>query len=284
MKKKYILIIAIIAGAFSCTEKIDIKPTELEKRLIVDATVTNELTTHFVQLSVTKLITADDVPTVSNANVEVMGGGQVIKYIETDTVPGLYYSEIEFKGIPDTTYHLKINNVDVDEDGEWEEYHAEATMPLELKIDSIALEYYYSWEAWAVKCYAWDPPVTNYYNFRVKRNGHVITDTLDEYSFTDDFLFNGNYTNGIDCYYLQDEYEDEYVTDGDSITLVIENIDKSYFEYLVSAQQEFWGYNPMFGGPPANVYSNASNSALGIFRVYTVNSASVIIDEALREE
>ena len=106
-----------------------------------------------------------------------------------------------------------------------------------------------------------------------------MTDTLHEYIPQDDEQFNGNYTNGVTCQYFQDEVDDEYIVNGDKLTLEIQNIDKAFYNYITSAQKEYFGYNPMFGGLPANVYSNTSKNAIGIFRVYTVNKASVVVKD-----
>ncbi len=283
MRFYQIIILTGFAFLMACTETIDIKPADLEKRLVVDATLTNELRQQDVKLTITKLVNDTVIPPVTNAEVTVTDGTNVFPFIESDTVPGYYLSQDEFAGESGKTYKLSIDKVDVDGDGSFEHYEAQSTMGGSLVIDSVTVEYFKNWNAWALKCWAYDPPEKNFYNFKGWRNGVLFTDTLYEYGFTDDLMFNGNYTNGIPCIMMNDKKTDEHIVVGDTITLEIDNIDENYFQYLNSAMTEFWGYVPMFSGPPANVYSNISNNALGIFRVYTINKSSVIIAQANRE-
>jgi len=267
----------------ACTEPIDMKPAHFEKHLVVDATITNEFGFQLVRLGRTMDFGEKKMPPVTDASVEVQVDDSVIRFYERDTTPGFYYSEIQFAGEPGKTYQLMLSDIDVTGSGVMSNYSAAATMPDTLHIDSVTTDYYKNWKALALKCWAWDPPVTNYYNFKAWRNGVLLSDTLYEYSPTDDILFNGNYTNGIPCQFLRDEKTDEHAVNGDTLTLEIDNIDKAYFNYINSAISEYYGYNPMFGGLPANVYSNISNEALGVFRVYTINKRSVIVKNLERD-
>lgn len=263
----------------SCTEYIDIELTNYKYNVFIDATVTNEFKQHQVFIASTHNIEENEFQGKSGAEIFIEFNDTIINFIESDTLPGFYHSDIDFLGIPGTTYEIKISNIDGDEDGVLDTYEASSQMGKELLIDSVGYEYIKDWEAVALKCYAWDPPETNYYNFKAWRNDTLTTDTIIEYGATDDTFFNGNYTNGIPCLYFQDEYKDEYVKKGDKLTLGIENIDKAYYTYINSCINEYYGYNPMFGGMPANVESNFTNGALGIFKVYTISKASVIVKE-----
>ena len=273
-----LVISSIITLNQACVEPMDLKPANFEKQLVVDATITNEFGFQLVRLGRTMDFGEKEMPPVTNANVAVKVDDSVtIRFYERDTLPGFYYSEIPFAGETGKTYQLLISNIDVAGNGQPIDYTASAIMPDTLKIDSITTTYYKNWKALSLDCWAWDPPVTNYYNFKAWRNGVLVTDTLYEFNPTDDIMFNGNYTNGIPCQFLRDEKTDELAVNGDTVTLEIDNIDKAYFDYINSAIKEYYGYNPMFGGLPANVYSNISNNAIGIFRVYTVNKCFTIV-------
>jgi hypothetical protein len=268
-----ILLIAILLA--SCTEIIPLKENgSLETRLVVDAAITNEYKAHYVKLTRTQQLSQTGSNRVTGAYVRVYENNVEHLFTEVDTIPGLYYSQ-PFAGISGNTYTLKIDSVDINRDNVFETYTAVQTMPGILVIDSIGYEYVVKWEATSIKCYAWDPIEANYYNFRGYKNDTLFTDSLPEFGFTDDLVYNGRYTAGIECLYLRDEKTDEHVRKGDILTLEIENITKQHFDYLNTSQRVYWGYNPMFGGLPANALTNIDNDALGIFRVFTVSRASV---------
>ncbi len=275
---KYFYSIVLLATVLaSCTEIIPLEENgSLETRLIVDATVTNEYKAHLVKLTHTQQLSQNGSNRVSGAYVRVYENEVEHLFTEVDTLPGYYYSE-PFAGISGNTYTLKIDSVDINNDGQPETYTAVSTMPGVLTIDSVGYEYVVKWESTSLKCYAWDPIEENYYNFRGYKNDTLITDSLPEYGFTDDLIFNGNYTNGIECLFLRDEKTDEYVRKGDTLTLVIENITAQHYDYLSTSMSVYYGYNPMFGGLPANATTNIDNNALGVFRVFTTSKASVVV-------
>jgi len=266
----------------SCTEEMELEPAAYVKNIIIDATLTNENQYQLVRLFYTQSFTDDSSKMVEAAMVTVTSGDSVVRFIERDTFPGYYFSEIPFAGEPGKTYHLLITNVDINVDGEWDVFEASATMASALEMDSVTYTYIPQWKATSLNCYAWDPQERNYYNFIAWVNGVMVTDSLFEYNVTNDDQFNGNYTNGVTCQFLQDEKEYEHIENGDTLTLEIDNIDLAYFNYINSAQKEYYGYNPMFGGLPANVSSNISNNAIGIFRVYTVSKKSCVVKGLVR--
>lgn len=274
-----ILLIFLIVSS-SCTEYIDLKPGAYERNICVDAEINNYYQQHAVRLSLTRTVSDKVDPPVSDADVSVSFGDSTIYFNEVDTIPGLYLSEIPFGAIYDKVYKLHVN-CDVDGDGVMENYTSEATMPAVLPFDSITYDYIEQWKAVSLNCWAWDPPETNYYCFRAWVNDTLVSDTIYELNTVDDLFFNGNYTNGIPCAYLQDEKPDELVNAGDKVTLEIMNIDEAYFNYINTAIDEYFGYNPMFGGLPANVEGNISNNALGVFRVYSSSKASTVIEEKI---
>jgi hypothetical protein len=259
------------------------EPAEYFKNIVVDATLTNETGYQVVKLYFTQSITDDSSLMVKNALVTVTSGDSVVYFLERDTLPGYYYSEIPFAGVPGKTYHLSVSNVYVDADSIAEIYEATATMAAALEMDSIGFTYNKDDKYTSLDCYAWDPPVRNYYSFIAWVNGVMVTDTIYEFNVTDDEMYNGNYTYGVPCQFLSDEKTDEFIENGDTLTLEIDNIDKAYFDYINSAIKEYYGFNPMFGGLPANIYSNISNHAIGVFRVYSISKKSCVVNGLERE-
>jgi hypothetical protein len=64
---------------------------------------------------------------------------------------------------------------------------------------------------------------------------------------------------------------------GDKITLVMNSIDKPFSDYLTALQIETTPKNPLFSGPPANIPSNISNGAIGVFATYSVSIGQAIV-------
>ncbi|MBI9066539.1 MAG: DUF4249 family protein [Salinivirgaceae bacterium] len=279
IKHIYQGLIFFVLTATSCSEYIDLEPGEFVKNIIIDATLTNEFKTYEVVLSQTKTINDPSFPVIKNASVFLTFNDTVINYFENDSLPGHYYSEIAFAGVPGTTYKLTVTNIDVNNDGISDEYVGTATMGSLVLIDSAGYYYKSERKATVLTCFSYDPPEKNYYFFKAYINDTLVSDTLNKYNFTDDVAFNGNKILNAPCYYFQDENEMEFIEKGDSLTLELNNIDEAFFTYLNSSFYEYYGYNPMFGGMPANIESNFSNNALGIFRVYTVSRSSVVVSE-----
>lgn len=272
-----ILIIVAIFFATACTEQIELKENgSMETRLVVDATITNEYKPHYVKLSKTRQLSSMADNRVTGATVNVLQNDSVIIFTESDTLPGYYVSE-PFAGIPNSKYTLNITGVTVDKNNPVQQYTAVSVMGRAAQIDSVTYLYNSLFKALMVQCWAWDPVETNFYSFGVMLNSQILTDSLHEIFASDDALFNGRYTAGIDCGYIFNREDGNFVKPGDTITLIVQNIDKHYFDYINSSKNVSNGYNPIFGGLPSNATSNIDNNAIGIFRVYTVNTASIVV-------
>lgn len=270
----------------SCTEVIDMGYTTEDEKLVVDAKIMDVDTVQYVKL--TKININPDVDgivsPISNAIVQVNN----VLFSESTDSAGLYIAPDEFIGVNGQAYKLIIRNTGILGDNNNDLYEAEALMPGKIVMDSVKAQYYnmpqFGLKGYMLKCWAWDPPEQNFFLFKAWRNGVLLTDSLFEYEYSDDFVFNGNYINGANCQFLSDSKQDEYVLEGDTLELEIDNIDRPYFDYLYSAQTVYWGSNPMFGGPPANAISNISNGAMGVFRVYSPSKMATIVEVDERPE
>jgi hypothetical protein len=122
-----------------------------------------------------------------------------------------------------------------------------------------------------------EPPTVEFYRFLVTKNSKMLTDTLNEWAITDDRFFNGNYTNGLPVGYLDQGEADQVVTEGDIIGAEINSIEKNYFNFIMEAQTELFGSNPLFSGPPANITGNINNGGVGYFAAYSITRSSAIV-------
>lgn len=277
-------LVLLLSAAWGCTEDIDLKLNTTYKRLVVEGVLTSDTVVQSVRLTFSGDY-YDNKPSqgVSGAVVTLNANGETTLLSESTETAGLYVTPDKFFGIPGVTYSLKIENVDVDNNGTPETYVAASTMPQLVPIDSVRIGFHKIWKLWQVLLYARDPgDVENYYMFRVFRNDSLVSDAFSEVSLGDDSFFDGNYANGSWVYALDAEKEEENLTVNDKVKLEMYNIDKPFFKFLSALQEETSPRNPLFSGAPANVPGNISNGALGIFAACAISRAEVTVPDGLR--
>lgn len=270
----------LLLGIYSCTEQIEIDLGTTYQRFIVYGTVSTDLAFHQVDLSTSSdYFSNSPSPKISNALVELSFNGNSILLEEHDTIPGRYLTPFEYQGIPLTSYTLNISQVDVDGDGIFEEYEAESAIPAIPVLDSIGLIYFQSpfISGYQVLMYAMDPPTREWYGFKLRRNQFLLSEKLSNYTVQPDDFFNGTYIYGLPVGFLSDDDPDEAIMPGDTITFELQSITQEYYNFVVDAQLEIAGNNPLFSGPSSNVRSNISNEGKGVFSALSVARVSVII-------
>ncbi len=274
---KYILIV-IMAQAFfpACTEIVDFNLEEAgESRLVVFGEITNEPKAHAVYLSKsTPYFYNEESPAVLGAMVTINDGEETIELTEDPAEAGTYLTPEDYAGVPGRTYQLSIQNVDVDNNGTTETYSAETVMKNTVLVEGVNVTYNSRWEGWEVQLFAHEPgETTDFYLFKVYKNGILYTDTISNYWTTDDKFFNGSAINGARVQYFDEENE-EVVNPGDVVTLEMAGITEGYYDFINGLIQEVSDKVPIFSGPSANVKGNISNNALGYFAVISVSRGS----------
>lgn len=281
--KKLLVISALFIFFISCTEEVDIELDSTYTRLVVYGEITTDTTVHRVELTKSAdYFFNQPAEKVTNAIVELSYRDTSLRLFENPDLPGIYETTSDFYGIVGETYNLSINGVDIDQDGESEEYTASSYLPPVNDIDSITLKYTSNsfFSGWEIQVWTFDPAeIRNYYAFKSLVNNKLVTDTLTEIVIQNDDLFNGNYTYGITSQFLDDSKENEKAVKGDTVTFEINSITEEYFYFLFEAQSESFGQNPLFSGPPANISSNISNGAIGFFTAYSVSRSSAIVPD-----
>ena len=265
----------------SCTEVIDIELDSTYTRLVVEGAVTTDSLQHGVRLSTTADYFSNEMaPAVSGAEVDLEYNGNIIRLNENDSIPGYYQVPAAFRGEIGTTYHLRINGVDTDSDGITETYEAESTMPGGVKLDSVALKYSsnYFVSGYEVYMYALDPPTRDWYSIKFWKNSDLLTDTLIKYNVQPDEFYNGSYLfYGLPIGFYNDGDPREVLAEGDTVTLELNSIPEFFYNFIIDAQLEIIGNNPLFSGPASNVRSNLDNGARGYFTSYSVLRSSVVV-------
>ncbi len=278
--RKITLILLFTLLIISCTERIDIELDSTYQRLVVQGAVTTDSIRHQVILTTSSDYFANmPSPRVSGAVVELSFNDQTLTLAESITIPGLYETAEAFRGVPGISYELAISNVDVDEDGLYEEYHAESTMPGGAELHSIELRYFTTpiISGYQVLMYASHPSEQrDRFGFRIRKNSVLLTDSLSSYTVFSDDLFDSGDLPGFPVGFLSDDDPRQAVHPGDTVTFELESIDQAYYDFVIDAQLEILGNIPLFSGPSANIRSNISNGGMGIFAAYSILRASTI--------
>ncbi|NOR87937.1 MAG: DUF4249 family protein [Bacteroidales bacterium] len=281
MKTKYILLLTILALFImnSCTERLEIELDETYNRLVVEANITTDTSNHFFTLSQTSSYFYNQPPPkVIGAHIMITDNlGNETTFTESGA--GKYVSPDNFYGVAGRTYEIDIELEEAI--GESKFYQASSDLVSVDPIDSIGVAFNANIGRegyWIIKLYATDPVgVENFYMFNVYNNGELMTDTLNKVSFTDDRLFDGNFTYGIGVAYFKNIEDDQPFKVGDTVVLEMAGLNKDQYIYLNEVIQATSFQNPMFGGPPANVKGNISNGAFGYFGSYSTTYSSLIL-------
>ena len=277
-----IILITAVMLASACTEQIDIELDSTYARLVVEGELTSDSVNHYILLSITSNYFSNrPSPKVQDAVVELSFGNETMQLLENETIPGRYETPYAFKGAIGTTYDLDISQLDVDQDGEEERYHASSTMAGGTELEKIELKSYPTpaGSGYAVFMYANHPPEQrDWFGFKLYKNSDLLTDTLYKYSVLSDELFGDGYFPGLPVGFLSDDDPREALHPGDTVTFELNCIEEAYFNFVSEAQLEIAGNFPLFSGPPSNVISNIDNGAMGSFTAYSIQRYSVIME------
>lgn len=277
----------VVAGflvcLFSCTERIDIATEAAETRLVIYGYITSDTMQHAIRITRSSGYFVSSKPEgVSHAAVSIRGGGKLFPLAESDAEPGLYLTDKGVAGKEGESYTLHIA-VDFDEDGEPEAYEASSFLPYPPQIDSIGFRPS-AMISEHVEVLMWGKlpeAEENYLSFHLYRNFKIVNDSLKGFFILDDEYIGKKEMIEVPCFYLDQDEDNEKITDGDFITLRVDAVTKEYADFIGNAQRELWGSDPIFSGPPANVQTNIkstdpANRTLisGFFTAFSGNQAS----------
>lgn len=274
-----IIILTALFLLSSCTEKIDIKLDNSFTRLVVEGEISTDTMVHEVRLTRTAAYFSIQAPDpVRGAEVIISDSLDQFMLQENPDKPGYYETDPGVFGIPGHTYSLHISNVDINLDGKMEEYSATCMLPPLQKPDSIKVDYVQRFfnNVWEVNFYGQDPAnEKNYYMFKVKINGRLITDTINKVGISSDEVYNGLYIKGEPVAILRESRPNERLNSGDTVTLETYSISQGFYNFILDVYMESRGSDP-FGGQPANISTNLDNNAVGYFTAMSVARNSFI--------
>lgn len=264
----------LMIGFSACTEKIDLDLNTLDqRRLVVDAWITNETDSHLVDLSYTIDFFDDEpAPKATGAIVTISDG--LSTFLLNEKTPGQYRTDTNFTGQVDKDYELRIL---IDDEIYVSTTHLNPVMTIDslsyskkddfgrdLGLGENKLQLYR-----LLMTIQELPGKGDYYAIRTFKNGILDSDTLYEYVFFDDQFVDG-YEYNLASY---DIIEAEI---GDVFDIELMSISQDAFEaYQAMFSETFRG--GIFDAPPSNVPSNISNGALGIFNASAVSRGTFTI-------
>lgn len=292
----FYIISALFLLAISCTEPYTPQLDNTYTRLAIEGNVTDVEGSTFVRLTLSQpYLVNQRTEAVENASVfvimhdeeSILEGEQII-FTESIDSAGLYLPPKGFVGTPEKFYTLIIENVDVNKDGELENYEAFDYMVPPLpddKYDSISLTYISvpQFDFWQIGLYAYEPKGPNWYIFQKLKNGVRLSDSIRLWNVTDDFLLDGNYATNVLIQQLSNQDSTEFPELGDTVSMEMWNISEAYFNYCINVQGVIAYQNPLFSGPQANPFTNVSEGAVGFFAAYSINTGSTIVKEIPQE-
>ncbi|MBN1415554.1 MAG: DUF4249 domain-containing protein [Bacteroidales bacterium] len=258
-----------------CEEIMDIQfQGDSEKTLVVEGMITTDTTAHQVMLSWTgdffKKLPQD---MISRATVAITDGISTFDLTEMEDHPGIYVTRPDVYGEVGKSYTLHISLPDGRTFSGTEELSYCADIDSIAQTDNYNHGFFgFDYFGYDLLFYAQEPdPIGDYYLYYLYLNDSLCTDSISEVVFASDEFVNGNYINGLTTHLIA---EDEFIGDSMKVTLEMQSVSETYYEYMTGLMLEtLWRGSP-WDGPPANVPSNMTNGARGYFRASDVKRIS----------
>lgn len=246
----------------SCEKEIDVNLNSTNKKLVVEAVVTNNLGPHTVLLSETAdFSSTTEFNGVKNALVIISDDLGTIDTLQQTEV-GVYKTS-KISGIPGHKYYLQISYNDIN-------YTSSSTMPELIEMDSLKIseEEILGKKRVTIVPTISDPQYSqNYYRFKLYQNFKPITSI---------FAGNDQYFNGIsrDFNLSPGNFEEAVIKKGDTFQLELMCIDESVYNYFFTLEQTLDGNS----ASPANPKSNIQGGCLGYFSAHSTSMRTIVYE------
>ena len=232
---------------------------------MVAGEITNEPGPHSVRLTrSTSYFYNQPAPAELGAKVTISDGVQTLVLLDDDN-DGTYWTDSTACGVPGRTYTLDIQLAN------GETYTASDYMPIPNRFDTIYYEY-------TNEEYGLTLPQYHYFFYASVTEQKGIDDCYLIYVYFNDSCYNSKFED-IKWAFAGSMYdgcglfEDVQICDAneDSIPKKPEarfdlfSVSTEYHRFIKDISDETFGNATILQGPPANIYSNISNGALGFF-------------------
>lgn len=264
-----LIVVALTLLLVSCEEKIELRVGEKsEPYLVVDGMITSDTTEHVVNLSLSSgFYLEGQTPRASGAHVTIhdnLGN----EYLLSETLPGKYVTDSNVAGQVGVTYTLMVKY-----DGR--SYQASSTMKRVPEIDSLSYRWDNQMESYRILLYGQEPKGKgDNYMWHLYKNGEHITPTIDKVQVANDEFFDGNYIKGFEVDWWAHDFDFQK---GDTVKVAMHSITRETFYFFLAVFTEH-NSGQLGTRPPANIPSNLSNGALGMFHASAINRKTMIIE------
>ncbi len=270
--KLIILVLSVLVLANGCKEKIEFELNDEDhKRVVVEGFITNETKSHLIKLSYTSSYYGGESPqAVSGATLSISNGSDLWSLTETPVGSGCYYTDPTVSGTVGDAHTLTIVV-----DGET--YKGTDVMYPVAPLDSIAIDNFGDEENPNYHLLIWSqetPGVGDYYRWMIYHNGVTDNDTLDNYLWNDDSLYDGVLLEGYDFQGFGNEIEV-----GDTMALSQMSLSQQANDIFIAMNLETNWRGGLFDSAPSNVQTNMSNGAIGFFGASAVSTQTTIVGE-----
>lgn len=286
--RRIVFILMALLAAVSCVEEFrpDIKESDV-RRIVVDAVLTTDTAAHRVRLSVSAPYGTPSarIPVISGVRVRLSDGTREIT-LQEEPGTGCYYTPEDYAGEVGKTYTLTIDGEDAGE-----AFHLEAQdemPPCGVTLDDF--DYYKLTDSlWVFAIWGQDiPGLESHYaaDLRVNGEAHGFGDwtSVDGYD-----MFDGNYLNGGE-YLFYSAFDllggsgevTPPLKKGDIIDLYFYSLSYFFHRYTMCMMNESFANMPMFTPQPANIPTNISGGAIGVFALAHSIHMSLVIDNPER--
>jgi len=248
----------------SCEKVIDVTLKGADKKVVIDAVLTDHAGDCKVKISQTKNFN-------DNNNFEGLAGAAVSIRDEdgnttvlTETATGVFAGS-SLTGMPGKKYTLTVSV-------NGETFTATSTMPQKVPLDSIYVKtqkFFDEEETFANVVFKDPGGVRNYYRFVQSINSKRTKGNF----IMDDDLSDGKLFNSTLYFFADEDEEDQKIKSGDLVTIEMQCIDAATYKYWYSIEQGANGSSS--SAAPANPVSNITGGALGYFSAHTVMRSSV---------
>jgi len=249
----------------SCEKVIDIDLNAKAPQVVIEGNITDQPGPYTVKS--TQTVNYDEAnifPTISGATVTIsdnVGNSEIL----TETSLGIYTTST-LQGVAGRIYKLKVI-------ANGKEYDATSTINPPVNIDTLKVikQNLPKGNKKIIYVEFTDiPGIANYYRFIKIINGKVQPAIYVE----DDLTQDGKVLSiGL----IEKEKYDEDIKSGDTVTIILQSLDESTYNYFKTLLQLNGGGLMNQSSSPANPLSNISNDALGYFNACSITSKTIIL-------
>lgn len=281
-----VLFLFVVPFMISCEEieqPIDWKTENIPQKVVVEGSVVGDTIQQKVMLSLSGDYFANQPSTkISKATVWVDDGEDSCNFIESDTIPGTYFSEIAFTGRQNTTYTL---HVDLPEPvSNTTQITAVSAMPPKLSIDTMIAVLYEnpfmineedSLFLIVVLKETTLPDITYYLMVKLYRNGEPVFETI-----SDTYLIDDEHAVKDEDRVTYLAFEEEDFVEGDTVGIEIYSITESFYRFVEGVHYISEPPDPFgFSGVRADAIGNINNGKeLGFFYTAFISRSSAVVE------